>query len=51
MSMGHQTQFSKYGEIETCKGVLSSNSVSFFSTQGRHSLDVIRKKSQSYFSL
>ena len=42
--MGHQTQFSKYGEIETCKGVLSSNSVSFFSTQGRHSLDVIRKK-------
>ena len=42
--MGHQTQFNKDGEIEMCKGTHMSNTVGFFSTQGRISLDDIRKK-------
>ncbi len=42
--MGHQTQFHKLGEIEVAKGVLDVNSIGFFGTQGRMSLDDIRKK-------
>ena len=42
--MGHQTQFHRDGEIEMCKGVNSSNTISFFSTQGRIALKDIRKK-------
>ena len=42
--MGHQTQFHKLGEIEVAKGILDVNSVGFFGTQGRMSLDDIRKK-------
>lgn len=44
--MGHQTQFHKNGEIETCMGVTAANSISFFSTQGRISLDDIRFKNK-----
>ncbi len=44
--MGHQTQFHKLGEIEVAKGVQDINSISFFGTQGRMSLDDIRKKNQ-----
>lgn len=42
--MGHQTQFHSRGEIETAKGVNEINSLGFFSTQGRMSLNDIRKK-------
>ena len=42
--MGHQTQFHSRGEIETAKGVNEIDSLSFFSTQGRMSLNDIRKK-------
>ena len=42
--MGHQTQFHKLGEIEVAKGILDVNSVGFFGTQGRMSLDDIREK-------
>lgn len=42
--MGHQTQFHRDGEIEMCKGIKSSNTISFFSTQGRISLKDIRKR-------
>ena len=41
--MGNQTQFNRKGEIETCKGTYLSNTIGFFSTQGRHSLKNIRK--------
>jgi isopentenyl diphosphate isomerase/L-lactate dehydrogenase-like FMN-dependent dehydrogenase len=44
--MGHQTQFHKDGEIKTFMGVSSANSISFFSTQGRISLDDIREKNK-----
>ncbi|MDC3152581.1 alpha-hydroxy-acid oxidizing protein [Pelagibacteraceae bacterium] len=44
--MGHQTQFHKLGEIEVAKGVSEMNSISFFGTQGRMSLDDIRKKNK-----
>ncbi len=43
--MGHQTQFHKDGEIETALGV-GEKSIAFFSTQGRISLDDIRKKNK-----
>ena len=42
--MGHQTQFHKNGEIETAAGAKNMNIISFFSTQGRISLNDIRKK-------
>jgi len=44
--MGHQTQFTKFGEIDTAQGVQLSDSVGFFSTQGRQSLQNIRKKNK-----
>jgi (S)-2-hydroxy-acid oxidase len=44
--MGHQTQFHKNGEIETALGVNKANTISFFSTQGRMSLEDIRKKNK-----
>tara|TARA_Y100000590_G_scaffold282181_1_gene317415 strand:+ start:2356 stop:3387 length:1032 start_codon:yes stop_codon:yes gene_type:complete len=44
--MGHQTQFHKDGEIETAKGVAKANTIAFFGTQGRISLDDIRKKNK-----
>jgi (S)-2-hydroxy-acid oxidase len=44
--MGHQTQFHKNGEIEMGKGIENINSIAFFSTQGRISLDDIRKKNK-----
>ena len=42
--MGHQTQFHKNGEEEMGKGIDEINSIAFFSTQGRISLNDIRKK-------
>ena len=45
--MGHQTQFSKKGEIETAKGLNRSKTVAFFSTQGRMSLNDIRKENKN----
>lgn len=42
--MGHQTQFNKLGEIEMAKGTSLSNTLGIFGTQGRMSLDDIRKK-------
>ena len=42
--MGHQTQFFKSGEIDMAKGTHLSNTVGFFSTQGRIKLETIRKK-------
>ncbi len=45
--MGHQTQFSKNGEIETAGGLDKSKTVAFFSTQGRISLNDIRKKNKN----
>jgi len=44
--MGHQTQFHKKGEIETAKGVNAAKTASFFATQGRMSLDDIRKNNK-----
>ena len=41
--MGHQTQFHKLGEIEVAKGINSVNTIGFFGTQSRMSLDDIRK--------
>ena len=41
--MGHQTQFHKEGEIETCKGSKNKKILNFFTTQGRMSLGDIRK--------
>lgn len=40
--MGHQTQFHRNGEVEMAKGVKIANTVSFFSTQGRMSINDIR---------
>ena len=45
--MGHQTQFHKYGEIETSKGCKEYGTLSFFSTQGRTNLDEIKSKSKN----
>ena len=45
--MGHQTQFHKDGEIETCKGSSKSNIISAFGTQSRIRLDEIRKKNKN----
>lgn len=42
--MGHQTQFNKLGEIEMAKGTNLANTLGIFGTQGRMSLDDIRKK-------
>lgn len=42
--MGHQTQFSKNGEISTGLGTSKENILSFFSTQGRIGFHQIRKK-------
>lgn len=42
--MGHQTQFHKNGESETARGAQKSSVLSFFGTQGRISLQDIRKK-------
>tara|TARA_B100000945_G_C20425322_1_gene620196 strand:+ start:2090 stop:3169 length:1080 start_codon:yes stop_codon:yes gene_type:complete len=44
--MGHQTQFNKKGEIEMAKGLEISNSIAFFGTQNRMSLNDIRKKNK-----
>ena len=41
--MGHQTQFSKNGEIDMAKGIDISKTIAFFGTQSRMSLDDIRK--------
>ena len=45
--MGHQTQFHRNGEIETCGGVLKSDLISSFGTQSRMSLDDIRKSNKN----
>ena len=45
--MGHQTQFSRLGEIETCGGIENIDTVGLFSTQGRHSLTNIRMKNKN----
>ena len=45
--MGHQTQFHLNGEIETAKGINKINSLGFFSTQGRMSLNDIRNKNSN----
>ncbi len=45
--MGHQTQFNKFGEIETSKGTNKYGTLSFFSTQGRFDLEEIKKKSKN----
>ena len=42
--MGHQAQFHKYGEIEMAKGISEVNTIAFFSTQSRYTLEEIRKK-------
>ncbi len=42
--MGHQTQFHKNGEIETCDGARKANILSFFGTQSRMKLEQIAKK-------
>ena len=42
--MGHQTQFHKYGEIETCDGAKKANILSFFGTQSRMKLEQIARK-------
>lgn len=44
--MGHQTQFHRDGEIETCKGATKSNIISSFGTQSRMSLSDIRKNNK-----
>lgn len=44
--MGHQTQFSKLGEIETCAGIENIDTIGFFSTQGRQSLSNIRMRNK-----
>ena len=44
--MGHQTQFHKDGEIETAKAISSINSVGVFGTQGRMSLNDLRKNNK-----
>ena len=45
--MGHQTQFHKLGEIEVAKGINSVNTIGFFGTQSRMSLDDIRKNNKN----
>ena len=45
--MGHQTQFHRNGEIETCKGAFKSDIISSFGTQSRMRLDDIRKKNKN----
>ena len=40
--MGHQTQFHKFGEIETAKGAYNANVLNFFGTQSRMKLDEIK---------
>tara|TARA_B100000989_G_scaffold221901_1_gene169608 strand:+ start:686 stop:1717 length:1032 start_codon:yes stop_codon:yes gene_type:complete len=42
--MGHQTQFNKFGEIETARGAKKSKALAFFGTQGRMSIKDIRTK-------
>lgn len=42
--MGHQAQFHKQGEIEMAKGISECNTIGFFSTQSRYTLEEIRKK-------
>lgn len=42
--MGHQTQFNRLGEIEMAKGINLADTLGIFGTQGRMSLDDIRKK-------
>ncbi len=42
--MGHQAQFHKMGELEMAKGINSVNSIGFFSTQSRYTLEEITKK-------
>ena len=44
--MGHQTQFSKNGEIDMAKGINISKTIAFFGTQSRISLDQIREKNK-----
>lgn len=45
--MGHQTQFHKYGEIETAKGARNANILSFYGTQGRMSISDIKNNNKS----
>ncbi len=45
--MGHQTQFHRNGEIETCKGASKSNIICSFGTQSRMKLDDIRKNNKN----
>ena len=45
--MGHQTQFHRDGEIETCRGAENSKIISSFGTQSRLSLNDIRKKNKN----
>ena len=45
--MGHQTQFHRDGEIETCRGAENSKIISSFGTQSRLSLNDIRKNNKS----
>ncbi len=44
--MGHQTQFHKNGEVEVAKSFEKINSIGFFGTQGRMSLNDIRKNNK-----
>ena len=41
--MGHQTQFHSRGEVETAMAFNDKSRIAFFSTQGRMSLNDIRK--------
>ena len=45
--MGHQTQFHRNGEIETCRGAFKSDIISSFGTQSRMRLDDIRKNNKN----
>ena len=45
--MGHQTQFHKYGEIETSKGVSGYGTIGTFGTQGRIGLKDIDKHTKN----
>ncbi len=45
--MGHQTQFHKFGEIETSFGTKKYGTLTFFSTQGRIDLEEIKKKTNN----
>jgi len=44
--IGHQTQWHKDGELEMAKGLNSTKTLAFFSSQGRFSLKEIRQKNK-----